>query len=179
MNVFRQFRRFKFVIAFLLVAAYLKAKIGHRPQKNHTTYLLDEKMAPDSVGSDAVIVSSTETTITTIGTTTSATTSTTTSSSTLATTKTTTTAAPARTIAPAKRKSWLQIYKNIRESGIDRQLFGEMRSHFISSKTDINNKYETPHFRQYNLGTKTSQLAMCPWLKGMALATENTTSLQR
>ena len=51
---------------------------------------------------------------------------------------------------------------------IDRQIFGEIRRHFIGGKLNRNydNKYETPQFRRINVNTKTDRLQTCSWLDG-------------
>ena len=49
----------------------------------------------------------------------------------------------------------------------DRQLHGQFRPLFVSKpKQHFKNKYETPHFRKYNLMTMTDRLNVCRWLEG-------------
>ena len=50
---------------------------------------------------------------------------------------------------------------------VDRQIFGEVRrSIFGSPSAEFHSIYETPHFRQINLNTKTNELPKCEWLEG-------------
>ncbi len=50
----------------------------------------------------------------------------------------------------------------------DRQLIGQFRRLLVAApKQHFDNKYQTPHFRQHNLRTKTNRLHVCRWLEGM------------
>ena len=52
----------------------------------------------------------------------------------------------------------------------DRQVFGHLRRLLIKRPiSSFENKYETPHYRKYNLGTKTNHLNTCSWLEGRSV----------